>query len=131
MRDVYSVVREISEMKLPEEPDADLTCEHAAGLIRMAREAVEGDKTLVALNAPLVELDAFVSTLSIAERNELGRVLDAVVEKAARVSGYLDARGVLGCGDNGHAEGVKHSNRKAVKVRRALGYTVARRDVHF
>src|SRR5512146_1863134 len=63
-----------------------------------------------------------VSALSMSERQELERWLDSVCERAAMLSGYLDARGVTGCGDNGHADGVKHANRKLVAVRRALGF---------
>lgn len=62
---------------------------------------------------------------------ELADWLDSISIRCARLSGYLDARGALGCGDNGHSDGVKLSNRKATKVRRALGYTFPKYDINF
>lgn len=57
--------------------------------------------------------------------------LDSVAEHCARLSGYLEARGATGCGDNGHADGVKSSNRKVTKIRKALGYTYPKSNLQF
>ena len=78
-----------------------------------------------------VTWDANVSELSMSEKQELARWLDGITERAARLSGYLDARGVITGSDNGHADGVKGSNRQAAKVRKALGFTQPRHDLSF
>src|SRR5665213_2056380 len=57
---------------------------------------------------------------------ELADWLDSLAVHAARLSGYLEARGATGCVDNGHRSGVKNSNNKAAKVRKAIGYTQPR-----
>ncbi len=62
---------------------------------------------------------------------ELANWLDSMTERCARLSGYLEARGATGCGDNGHAEGVKQSNKKVAKVRKAIGYTYPKADLSF
>lgn len=77
------------------------------------------------LDNPLVQLDATVSAMASDERHHFSRMLDAVAERAARIRGYLDMRGVLGS-DRGHAAGVKASNTLATKIRKALGYTALR-----
>jgi len=62
---------------------------------------------------------------------ELSDWLYSVAVRAARLAGYVNARGAVGCGDSGHAEGVKSSNRKVARVRKALGYTIAKDDLRF
>ena len=74
-----------------------------------------------------INFDAAVSVMSSEQKHDLEHWLDGVCERAALLSGYLDARGNTGCGDNGHAEGVKYGNRKLVAVRKALGYTYPNR----
>ena len=73
--------------------------------------------------------DAAVSAMTGEQKQELENWLDSVCERAALLSGYLDARGASGCGDNGHAEGVRHANLTLVKVRKALGFTYPNRGV--
>lgn len=62
---------------------------------------------------------------------EIANCLDSMAERCARLSGYLEARGATGCGDNGHAEGVKSSNKKVTKVRKAIGYSYPKSDLSF
>lgn len=59
------------------------------------------------------------------------RYLDGEIERAARLRGYLDERYGHGCGDHGHKDGVKSSNKLAAKIRKALGFTYAKDDVRF
>lgn len=65
------------------------------------------------------------------EIQEIANWLDQVAVRAVRLSGYLEARGATGCGDGGHASGVKSSNKKAAKVRKAIGYTQPKNDINF
>ena len=62
---------------------------------------------------------------------DLSACLDGIIQRAARLSGYMDARGGMGDRDHGHAAGVKSSNLMASKVRKALGYTYPRQDINF
>jgi len=84
-----------------------------------------------------VLLDALLNSAPV-ERNQLVMAspdtlhraitgLDALIEKATRLRGYLDGRYGHGCGDQGHGSAVKESNRLVVKVRRALGFTFPER----
>jgi hypothetical protein len=57
--------------------------------------------------------------------------LDMHIEGAARLRGYLEERYGSGCGDQGHAAGVKESSRLVTKVRRALGYSYPIGEVNF
>ena len=79
------------------------------------------------LGLPPINFDAAVSSMSSEEKQELGRWLDSVCERAALLSGYLDARGAAGCGDNGHADGVQQAGCKLIRVRKALGFTYPNR----
>lgn len=83
------------------------------------------------LEAAPVTWDSKVSKLSMSDRQELERTLSDLCQRAARLIGYLEARGTTGCGDGGHADGVKESNRRVAKVRKALGYTQAKHDLRF
>jgi hypothetical protein len=47
---------------------------------------------------------------------------------AARMSGYVDARGGEGGKDQGHKDAVKHQNQFAEKVRAALGFQHPKAD---
>lgn len=90
------------------------------------------DIILSTVSIPLVHLR------EVAERPEFKkgldqtiRELDALIEKAARVRGYLDGRYGHGCGDQGHEDSVKLSNRLTAQVRKALGFTKNRLDTQF
>lgn len=48
---------------------------------------------------------------------------------AARMSGYIDARGGEGGEDKGHEEAEKEQNRRAEKVRATLGFQHPRADI--
>lgn len=72
-----------------------------------------------------------ITRLPMSARQSLCRSLEAICVRAARIIGYLEARGVSGCGDGGHADGVTESNRVAAKVRKALGFTYPKDDWRF
>lgn len=78
-----------------------------------------------------VTWSGIVEKMTSAEVQEAERFLSGVCERAARLIGYLEQRGALGCGDCGHAAGVQGSNTIATKVRRALGYAQPRHDITF
>jgi hypothetical protein len=70
----------------------------------------------------------------LANRSTMGEAiseLDAAIIHLTRLRGYLDGRYGHGCGDQGHADSVKSSNKLVAKVRKALGYTIAKADVIF
>jgi hypothetical protein len=70
-------------------------------------------------------------TLTNEAQSEMIRYLDGEIERAARLRGYLDERYGHGCGDHGHNDAVKSSNRLAAKIRKALGFTYPKDDVRF
>ena len=41
---------------------------------------------------------------------------------AAEISAYLEHRGALGCGDNGHTGALEEAQKTRKRVRKALGY---------
>ena len=88
-------------------------------------------KGLKILEAAPIEWPELVKALPSSEMLELSRWLDSVSEGAARLSAYVEARGGSGCGDSGHDRAVKAQNRRAAKVRRALGYTFPKLDFTF
>lgn len=83
------------------------------------------------LELPPIAWQAEVDKMKDGNKQEVSRWLDGVIERAARLQGYLDGRGAIGCGDGGHDAGVKESNRNVAKVRKALGFNQARNDVRF
>lgn len=78
-----------------------------------------------------VEFQAQVNAMTTEDRRVYIDELDAIMQKAAMLRGYLDARYGHGCGDQGHQDGVKACNRLVAKVRKALGFTIAKRDLTF
>lgn len=72
-----------------------------------------------------------VGALTPEAQHEMVRYLDAEIERAARLRGYLDERYGHGCGDHGHNDGVKSSNKLAKKIRKALGFTHPGLDINF
>lgn len=64
-------------------------------------------------------------------KEEIIRYLDRLMERSARLRGYLNTRYGNGCGDGGHASAVKESNRLAWKVRKALGFIQPRKDITY
>lgn len=83
------------------------------------------------LNKPMVEWKSAIDSLPTSQRGDVLRDCDYLVEQVARLRGYLDGRYGHGCGDQGHADSVKSSNKLIAKVRKALGFNVARKDVSF
>lgn len=83
------------------------------------------------LESTMTSWEYAIDSMPMVERQDLARWLSGLCIQAARLIGYLEARGDAGCGDNGHADGVKQSNKRAAKVRKALGYLQARDDCRF
>jgi len=70
----------------------------------------------------------------IKDRSSISAViteLDEIIQRAARLRGYLDARYGHGCGDQGHDDGVKQSNQLVARVRKALGFSIHKATVRF
>ena len=76
-------------------------------------------------------LENFPIVRDRADMDEVINRLDSHIQHAARLRGYLDARYGSGCGDQGHATGVKWSNALVAKVRKALGFTYPQSEVNF
>lgn len=80
------------------------------------------------LCAPMVEWAALryeVQQRGPGAALQVERELDAIIQQATRARGYVQH--VHGP----HPEAVNRSNCLVAKVRRALGYAIARHDVHF
>jgi hypothetical protein len=82
------------------------------------------------LNEPMVNW-CLVEQLKPEALGDMVRELDGLIERAARLRGYVDMRYGHGCGDQGHESAVKESNKLAGKIRKSLGFTFARQDVNF
>lgn len=80
---------------------------------------------------PLVDLQETVNPMTMEGRRKIIDELDAVIQRAARIRGYVDMRYGSGCGDQGHVAGVKESNKLVNKIRKALGFTYPKADVRF
>lgn len=89
------------------------------------------ETTMEILQVPMVEWERRIMEVSPSARYDILRHLDGVIEQAARLRGYVDMRYGSGCGDQGHADGVKESNRLAFKIRKALGFTLVKKEVRF
>lgn len=87
--------------------------------------------TNVLLRSPMVTWQECVEQYAPGFQHEMIRDLDGLIERAARLRGYMDERYGHGYGDHGHKDGVKSSNKLAAKIRKALGFTYARQDVNF
>jgi hypothetical protein len=99
---------------------------------RLSLNAWVSRSTARCLATPYSELSQLLS--SRARPKNLGetiRELDNLIENAVRTRGYLDMRYGHGCGDQGHAAGVKKSNRLAKLVRKALGFTYYDQPLNF
>lgn len=83
------------------------------------------------LKLPPAKWEAAADRMATRDRSEIVRELDALLDKAARLRGYFDERHGYGCGDQGHKSAVKECNRLGAKIRRTLGYSYPRQDIHF
>lgn len=75
------------------------------------------------ISRPPVEWDAMNSEFTQQYRVDLIRDLESLIQRASMLSGYLEMRYGSGCGDQGHDDAVKESNRRLKAVRKALGFT--------
>jgi len=62
---------------------------------------------------------------------EAVRQLDEILERGARLRGYLDGRYAAGPDGCGHERAVRMSNDLVAKVRAALGFVRQRADISF
>lgn len=65
--------------------------------------------------------------MSGTQRGKLAEDLQDLALSAAWKSAYLDHRHGSGCGDQGHADSVKHANKVLKAVRQAFGFTYPER----
>jgi hypothetical protein len=79
----------------------------------------------------LADLDAYCKRRKPSELDETARELDSIAIQAVRMAAYLMRRSGDGCGDDGHAAAVKHQNKQAAKVRKAIGFTYPKQDINF
>ncbi len=80
---------------------------------------------------PMVKWSAAIMRLNPEDRHELEDRCTREAIQLARLGEYVTCRGGDGCGDGGHTFAVKLQNRRAAKVRSAIGYTQAIHDVNF
>jgi hypothetical protein len=83
------------------------------------------------LSGAPVNFEKLVDGASSADLGRAISALDAIIEKSARIRGYLDGRYGHGCGDQGHKDSVKSSNKLVNKIRKALGFTFPGTDLSF
>lgn len=76
------------------------------------------------------KLKAYCDKRSGPELGALSDALDGLIQHAAWIGGYIDMRHGNGCGDQGHKFAVREANTRLAKIRKALGYTSPRRDIH-
>jgi hypothetical protein len=106
-------------------------------IIRQYRERVPGDSSalhrvaIAMLELPMIQWQEVTDMLSEQDKILIEGEMDALIQKAARLVGYLEARGTMTGSDSGHKAGVKQSNMRVKGVRKALGYSIAKSDVSF
>lgn len=89
------------------------------------------------LAAPMIKWPEKIARLNQLQRRELDDAAAQMAQLAARLSAYLarvDSAGHTKRGKvppNVHRDAVRRQNTAAKKVRRALGYTYTRPDIHF
>lgn len=83
------------------------------------------------LNLPLVEWEKALDETPSQKRADIASELAALVQEAARLYAYAQERYGYGCGDRGHADAVKTSNRLVTKIRKAMGFSYPRQDRSF
>lgn len=65
----------------------------------------------------------YVDRMSQQERTKVSEEAYVDAQAAAFLIGYLNQRGVAGCGDNGHSHACTEGSKTRKAVRRALGFT--------
>lgn len=76
---------------------------------------------------PMADWRQRIEQMSLSQRQELADHAAALAIKAARLAAYADAARL----NVGHYKSVRRQNSIAAKVRRALGFTQGRDDIHF
>lgn len=69
-------------------------------------------------------LKSLCDKLKTSEVSELETQANVWANNAIFAQGYMLARGVAGCGDDGHEEAMKKAHKYLAKVRKAMGFTV-------
>lgn len=86
----------------------------------MMRELSQATK--IVMGTPPVKLNELISGLPNSTREHIANQLDGLIQQAAFMHGYLDARYDAGGGDQGHEAAVKNANKHLKAARRMLGY---------
>lgn len=81
-------------------------------------------KAVNALKRPAVAWEAWADKMKPEQREGYIKALEEMAIRAAWMAGYLESRHGSGCGDQGHADAVKNSDKVRTRIRRALGYNV-------
>jgi hypothetical protein len=96
------------------------------------------DSLLAEVNGlALVDLDAWSAEWNPSDLSEVASFLDAVAVHLARKAAYFYTRSTnIGrdgskIGDHGHKKAVETQNKRAEKVRKAIGYLLAKDDITF
>ena len=77
-------------------------------------------------NYPVSKWEAWVDGMTSEQREAYITALEEIAIRAAWMTGYLNSRYGSGCGDQGHPQAVKDSNKVRAMVRKAFGYDVTR-----
>lgn len=75
---------------------------------------------------PASKWERWADGMTMEQRRAYVYMLGEIAARAAWMAAYLDSRHGSGCGDQGHAQAVKDSNKVLAKVRKAFGYDVTR-----
>jgi hypothetical protein len=97
----------------------------------MMFEPTTEEKAKMLLESPMVQWAELQHGMFTETKQEIVGYLDALIEKAVRLRGYLDHQAREGHTDGKHRGAVQQSNYLACKVRAVLGYSRPRQDVSF
>lgn len=81
------------------------------------------DKTALLLKTAYSGLSEAVGKLSVDEARDAASQLEDLVARSAFIAEYTQSRrGLNGCGEHGHEDGVKAANKLRRSIRDAMGY---------
>ena len=98
----------------------------------MAQKPIISARVQTWLDIPPVEWAGFLTIVpDLKDASATADELDSLIERAARLCGYLRGREAGGYWSGNHKAGVDKSNRTAKDIRKALGYSYPKQDVFF
>jgi hypothetical protein len=78
---------------------------------------------LMFLDAATCNWDEVWNQIPISQQQEVASLATSVAILCAQADEYANFRGVAGCGDHGHDKAIKEANKKAKKIRKAIGFS--------